>query len=213
VREGHGYGRIARFPLDSVTTRTDELVAGHHATCSTLSCPTVTTGMRGGALAFDGNIQRLDVPPFAELQTSSALTVSLWLRPDALPSSTGYACPIVKVYNNVDVTWSICLNGNASTLEMWLYSNAHSSPWPAIGTWTHVAGVWDGNLFALFVDGQMIGPSSLSSVLFDGDPLVIGSSDAGGTVAPFTGAIDDVRIYNRALPPTEIQMLYQGSAR
>jgi hypothetical protein len=203
-------GLIAWFPMDAVTTRTDELVGGHHATCSTLACPTVTTGMSGGALAFDGKLQRLDVPPFAELETSSALTVSLWLRPDAFPPSTGYACPIVKLYTTVDSTWRICLNGGSSTLEMWLYSNSHHTAWPAIGTWMHVAGVWDGTLFALFVDGAMIGASNLSSVKFDGGRLVIGTGDAGGTVDPFAGGIDDVRIYNRPLSTTEIQLLYQA---
>jgi hypothetical protein len=204
-------GLIAWFPMDSVTTTTEERVAAHHATCSQLACPTPTEGKRGGALAFDGVSKRLDVPAFAELDTSTGFTVAAWLRQDGFPPSDGYGCALVKKFTNVDSSWQICLSGVASRLEMWAYSSLLHAPWPGPDGWVHVGGVWDGSMFGLFIDGVPQLPfADLSTVLFDGGPLVIGTSDAGGTVNPFKGALDDVRIYNRPLSEAEVQELYAG---
>jgi hypothetical protein len=61
----------------------------------------------------------------------------------------------------------------------------------------------------LFRDGQQIG--YLDSYDINGTtdtkaPLVIGRDY--GSVAYFTGLIDDVRVYNRALTQTNVRQLY-----
>ena len=71
------------------------------------------------------------------------------------------------------------------------------------GDWHRIGLVWDGSCRYLYVDGVEVGktigtPSSLEAAY---GSLHLGASS---TLAPstfFSGLIDDVRIYNRAMKP------------
>jgi len=69
------------------------------------------------------------------------------------------------------------------------------------GAWHHVGLVWDGANRTLYVDDIEVAKDAQSSLAASGGGLYIG---AGSTLAPGTfwsGLIDDVRIYNRAVKP------------
>ena len=69
--------------------------------------------------------------------------------------------------------------------------------------WHHLAGVWDGTEMRLYVDGEQRG----SSAAFDGSLTHV---DAPTEVAPGVAdgtAMDEVRIYDRALSPDELETL------
>jgi hypothetical protein len=71
-------------------------------------------------------------------------------------------------------------------------------------TWTHLAVTYDGAIVRLFVNGTQVDSHPASGLLaVSSEPLEIGGSlvDAGA----FAGLIDDVRIYNTALTPAQIQ--------
>ncbi|MDP3149076.1 MAG: LamG-like jellyroll fold domain-containing protein [Ignavibacteria bacterium] len=74
--------------------------------------------------------------------------------------------------------------------------------------WYFVAVSWDGNNINYFVNGNFIGSAPSAGTLTpDTEPLVWGMDTPGLT--EFTnGTLDDIRIYNRALPTTEIRALY-----
>jgi hypothetical protein len=86
-------------------------------------------------------------------------------------------------------------------------------------TWHHLVGVWNrsGN-FVAYVDGVADGSTSISScngVDMDNPYyFIIGSygdeTGAGGikSILSLKGLLDDLRIYNRALPLSEIKQLY-----
>jgi len=81
-----------------------------------------------------------------------------------------------------------------------------------IGTWIHLAGVYDGTAWRLYRNGQEIGKtdSSVGAIRIDAD-WAIGGKSPGEPNYPerfFHGLIDDVRIYDRALPPSEVLELY-----
>jgi len=78
--------------------------------------------------------------------------------------------------------------------------------------WHHVAAVGSGNNIVLYLDGQAIftGGGSTANYGTSTFPVNIGGGgvwDASGNW--FTGLIDDVHIYNRALSAAEIQPLAQ----
>ncbi len=85
----------------------------------------------------------------------------------------------------------------------------------ADSTWHHVAGVLDrgSNTMALFVDGASEATTSIAGfaeVNDGGSPLEIGRVFAQGWGSPssyFTGMMDDVRIYDRALSGVEVEQL------
>jgi hypothetical protein len=74
-----------------------------------------------------------------------------------------------------------------------------------LNTWSHLAGTYDGTTMHLYLNGVLVASlaqsgnigTSLGSLMIGGNPLSAGKN--------FTGKIDEVRIYNRALGASEIQ--------
>lgn len=75
--------------------------------------------------------------------------------------------------------------------------------------WVHVAITWDGVTERQYVDGVDDHPRGIpfaGPILSrPGDMLYLGAWGEGGD--PFSGAVDDVRIYSRALAPSEVARL------
>ena len=73
--------------------------------------------------------------------------------------------------------------------------------------WHHVAGVYDGSMLYLYVDGKLDASKSTSGSLnISGSSVYIGGSPSQS----FNGLIDDVLIYSRALAKDEIEYLAGG---
>jgi hypothetical protein len=80
----------------------------------------------------------------------------------------------------------------------------------ANGGWFHVAGTYDGLVKKIYVDGQQTGTYGwIGSLLTNNNPLQLGRHNLG-TCQPWewnwlNGALDEVKIYNRALTGQEIR--------
>jgi hypothetical protein len=73
-----------------------------------------------------------------------------------------------------------------------------------LNTWTHLAVTFGAGTLRLYVNGVLAGSRAVSGALrTSADPLTIGGN--GVWAEWFTGLIDEVRIYNRALTQAEIQ--------
>jgi hypothetical protein len=80
-------------------------------------------------------------------------------------------------------------------------------PTLAANTWYHLAGTYDGTTIRLYVNGAACGTPTTTSVALDtSSPIQFANSNPTAT----TRAIDDVRIYNRALSAAEITTQYQS---
>ncbi len=87
-------------------------------------------------------------------------------------------------------------------------SNWHRIPGPTIqvGRWYHVVLTYDGTM-KFYVDGTLYGSDTFTLVHDTVTPLQIGRSATYGNY--FSGIVDEVRIYNRALSEEEILSHYQ----
>jgi len=74
------------------------------------------------------------------------------------------------------------------------------------GQWHHVGFVWDGSYRYLYVDGTEVAKDTqaLAQLKYSNGGLHIGTSKKRDTGTFFSGLIDDVRIYNKALSAEEI---------
>jgi hypothetical protein len=213
-------GLVAEWAMESVAGDVvpDLTGHGHDAVCSTaaMSCPTVTAGKHGNALRFDGVNDHLTVANAPDLETMTALTVTAWIWVDSVTAGqTG--CFVNKPLGTGDAnSWQSCMNGMQQVLFYsntsiaagvdGLYTNPNSLP---LAAWVHIAIRWDGTFKTIWVNGlDLIGdPSTLT---FDSNDIVIGyDMDFGAPSVPFTGIVDEVRIYNRALSDSEIALLAQ----
>lgn len=74
----------------------------------------------------------------------------------------------------------------------------------AVNTWTHLAATYDGAMLRLYVNGvQVASRAQTGSISVSSGSLRIGGDNIWGEF--FQGRVDEVRIYNRALSPAEIQ--------
>lgn len=179
------------------------------------------SGRIGGALSFNGGLQRVEV---ADSSTNSKpldglgkMTISLWLKADSLPASgSSYAGIIAKRIGPFNKeSYRVELRGSTATSSSIYVTIAGGTSLVAAttvttGQWYHLCVVFDGSLstnnLKIYVNGNAdkfgtITPASV--VRNNASPLKIGSNDAWN----FFGTIDEVRIYDRALELAEIQDL------
>ena len=81
--------------------------------------------------------------------------------------------------------------------------------------WHHFAAVFndDQDTCKLYLDGAEVASISTTvTIPYNGlgTKTVIGAHGNGGSTYDFTGKVDDVRVYNRALCPAEIQSVHNG---
>lgn len=198
---------VAWYPFDDLVTSVlvDQTGHGHDGTCAAGHCPVLATGHAGGAGSFDGILQRVEVPSFE----SPTFTITVWVQFD---SASGYGCPINKPFGLATAdSWQLCFDTGADGQQLAFYANDNLPIYAKVGTissaWHHYALRWDGTAKALTFDGLDVasGPGAITS---DGNPIVIGTDlNAGLPTAQFSGLIDDLRFYDRALTPAELTSL------
>ena len=205
-------GLVAAYPLDGdavdVVTRTRPVAQavrpadGHD-------------GQRGGALQFDGiraylNLgDRIDAPRF---------TIAAWIRPDAIDRPQAIVSKVRNLPGHWQKNFELRLDPGGR-LYLQLPSGAAwdgvagARPLPP-GRWAHVAAVYDGRRAQLFVDGVRDGaPLEVAYAQTRTETFVGARPEGGGRDGRvqsgptffFTGAIEDVRIYDRPLSDAELQ--------
>jgi hypothetical protein len=81
------------------------------------------------------------------------------------------------------------------------------------GEWHHVCLTWDGEALRLYLDGQEVARDDSQSGDVDHTtrPLFVGCGDNGYTsYYAMEGRIDDVRLYDRPLTPSEVTAIVEG---
>ena len=174
-----------------------------------------TSGVFGGGLQFNGSTDYVDMGLKSSYTPSSALTVSEWVNWSAFTSgSGGYA----TVSNSTSSTNGYAIYQNTSApynkLVAYVYTSNNGvrsvtgSTLLSTGTWYHVVLTYDGSNVRLYLngvqEGSIAGTGTITTSTAD---LLFGSQYTSGG-AKFTGTLDDVRIYNRALSSSEINDQY-----
>ncbi len=202
---------IAHYTFDDGTA-TD--ATGSHA--GTVSGATATEGKIGGALAFDGATNYVDLGDMTAVEGQSALSVSMWVKNNASANVSGGDTMISKEGSGADtlsLSWaqnedvSFCLVGSTSGVSCGGADTATASYVDGIpegsGTnWNHIVGVLDSGTVKVYVNGIQGG---VAGTLSSPTQNSVHSLKIGSTWA---GSIDDVRIYNKALSTQEIADLY-----
>ena len=167
-----------------------------------------TSGVDGNALNFDGIDDYVALDSTAIALTNN-FTVTAWLCPKN-PAAAGAFLSLRCSYLASGLRFFVTQNSlmmQGETTDGWEYTQ-FADGLVTSNTWQHVAIVYDKSVMTVYLDGV-----EQSSTNWGGDfvmdskwPSKIGTE--GGYY--FNGAIDDMRVYNRTLSPTEIQTLVQG---
>lgn len=179
--------------------------------------PMWTTGKIGGALAFDGVSNSVDLGDLAATNGASVLSVSAWVMQSSLSVSRSAVSKFAGVKGHFALYASNQTDGGAddvavdlgNSIGAYTTSNLH-----AANRWEHWAFVFDGTQptteqLKIFFNGVQqpvtlhgVIPRTLPSTT---TPVRIGAD--GNNAAFWNGLVDDVRIYPRALSAFEMSQL------
>ena len=187
---------------------------------------TFTSGVVGQAFACDpnnfpyGTYTGIQIPDQPAYVLTNSLSIEGWIR----PRGDGY-CIFWRGDNRPGLDpYVLSMQGN-NNLRFYIEDESGNSAF--VGTninynqWYHVAATWDGEsgIMKLYINGQLASQTVTAVRPFgdlipgDSPGVGIGNLNDGQNNFPFTGDIDEISLYNRALSAAEIQAIYNaGSA-
>ncbi len=170
-------------------------------------------GIQGQAIELGGDGDHVVTQPSEDLRIGGDLTVSLWLYPHAYP--TDWIGLASKMESDLAGEFALRLKDAASgELTYGTGSTACSLAWnPSVhlplNAWTQLTAVRDleAATLSLYVNGhQEVSRTACGAAAASWNPLWVGK--AAGTEETFDGAVDEVRIYDRALSAAEVAEIH-----
>ena len=212
---------VAHWPLD--TDANDATGNGHDGQIAngTVLFENIGASNRtGNAASFPDN-GRIDIPYSPDLNPES-FTVALWAKPS---STGGYASPITS-RNDVNGGQSthgyIIYNDNGGNWNFWTgdgnpgWDTLYGGP-VSINEWTHLAISYDSETETktIWINGTQKGADSAPNQYsqngtVDAMDLHLGAGQDDGANFFFSGDLDDVGIWNEALPDEEIKSIMEN---
>ncbi len=129
-------------------------------------------------------------------------TLETWVMPDNLQETAGI---VAKTEGS---EFGFHANGGQVSFLVHLgdrYASVQSAPHLKPGTWTHLAGVFDGQALTLYLDGRPVGSTPAAGLRTRNKlPLYLGADPdhSGRPSRAFTGWIDEVRLSQGAVYTT-----------
>ena len=200
-------GLVGHWALDGDTSDG----TGNNPDGTIIGVPTWTEGRFDQALSFVGPGDNVDLGTLNPSEGTDQFSFGLWT--DWAGNNGAYQLIFSKRwYEWADdkVMWSFYLHKDDNTLLMLSPASGNVFAIPMIeGEWIHLAVTFDGTDAKLYVDGEEKASGAFKMSTGTDSPLVL-----SGTVEQlegYSGIIDNVFLYNRALDPGEVQELADGA--
>jgi hypothetical protein len=211
---------VGAWPFNEGSGAVAHDFSGHHNDGSLEGLTQWTRGRFQGGVSFNGSAAAVDVPDRPSLEPAT-VSVSAWVNSAASPGNDKYI--VAKGANGCLASSYGLYTGANSGVAFYVSTNqglswtlspaAEPSVWN--GQWHHVVGTYNGSVVRLYLDGRQVGSGTPDTApiaygLPTSNDLQIGDYP-GCTGLDFSGSIDEVKVFNRALDPLEIAAGYQIS--
>jgi hypothetical protein len=170
-----------------------------------------TRGKIGGALDMDGVDDYVITPDNNLLDASSAISISMWVKPRSFANS-----PFLLLKTNASYTEIYKVGFNISgTVDWRINGNDISSTKAAIlNEWNHILVTFNGTQKKTYLNGELVAVESQSATITNGDGALYLGVDIDSVSdfnQQFNGIIDNVKIWsNIALTAREAAIEYNG---
>jgi hypothetical protein len=210
-------GLVAYFPFNG--NANDASGNGHNGTVNGATLTTDRFGQANQAYLFGGASAYITVP-FASSVFSGDFTASVWFN----ASDIAGGWPTLLYEENQSFLLEIAGLACGCAGPGHLISLSHYPPYPAgtfswnldwpeqtpIGMYQQVVVTKAGTNVTMYLNGQIVVVGNVTDPQTQlGQNLIIGNNGLGTAWGgQFHGVVDDIRIYNRALPAQEVEDLY-----
>lgn len=180
-----------------------------------------TTGSLGNSysVTFDGVNDFIDFGNNYTFEISQQFSISFWVKPNNLAAQR---CMISKCSNDINV-WGYNLQHSATNGQLILQMRTPTAV-PTYtfnlasalvsGIWQHVVLTYSGGsningarVYRNASVGDTPGSSALTGTFLNTASFIVGSRN---TVFPFSGLIDEVSVWDKALSATEVNEIYNS---
>ena len=202
-------GLVAAYSFDegAGTTTADNSGNGNKGTL--VSGATWSTSAKfGGAVSFDGTNGRIDIADSNSLDLTTGMTLEAWVRPIA---NSSYRTVVLKeVPGELSYALYAADSDHGTRPSGWNRKGDVSRYVDGTGalplnSYSHIAVTYNGSALVFYVNGVAARSiAATGTILTSSLPLRIGGNAVWGEY--FQGQIDEVRVYNRALSQSEIQI-------
>jgi RNA polymerase sigma-70 factor (ECF subfamily) len=217
-----GYWNLDENPVFDGTRMMDSSESGNFGTVTTDAdaANKSVQGMVGRAVELDGKDDHINLGQPTSLLFTGAMTVSCWVKFNDLDGN--YRLISKQGESDAARSWDLCMeNFNPDVFGFYVSAegnapmavDAQSAPadGPEIGVWTHIAGVFDpSTAVRLYKNGILVAENTTNipaaQHVSNDEDIYIGANSRMWW-DQINGAIDEVRIYNRALSGAEVSEL------
>lgn len=177
--------------------------SGHGNNGTIAGATRTSSGRYGAALYFNGTDALVNVNDSPSLDLTTGMTLEAWVNPSIVTPDWRDV-----IYKGLNDTYYLegtsDQSGRPATAASFasapLFAPSELTP----NTWSHLAATYDGANFILYVNGgQVASRPQTGSIQPSTGLLTLGGDPTFGQY--WTGLIDEVRIYNRALSSGELQ--------
>lgn len=214
IRKDVTRGLIAYWPLDG--NATDRIAGMNGSATGTI---TESAGRISRSMDFEGSTDYYTVTDVAALQGTGSHSVSTWVKLDLLPTEDSGTAKFIFSKGGGGFGLAIACDDSAGN-NVWFAAAVTTVPSTvqynagdtagnfAVKEWQHICAIYDstGPNVKVYVNGVLADTETTGTVLRHSGNTFIGSS--GTPDRWLNGFLDDLRLYNVALTPDEVMILY-----
>jgi hypothetical protein len=215
-------GLVAYYPFSG--NANDATANGNNPIANSATLTADRLGNPNSAYSFNG-ANSMQIPNSVSLNSmtnQNQISLCAWVRPSAFYGGSCMNNMILMKGNNDNVTGKYSLRfadilngcnlGNGTTQEIFYGDMSYSGtvttgPFVALNNWYSVVYTSDGTIGKIYVNCQLIDSTAITSTIGNTtDDLFLGKLNNSTYPFWFTGIMDEVRIYNRALNQAEVNV-------
>ena len=207
-------GLVAAYGFNEGTGAISSDASGNSNTATLNTATWRTQGKFGNALSFNGT-SKVTVPDAPSLDLTTGMTLEAWVYPTVAGGGEWPTIMMKEAPPGLPYTFAYVLYGKVwsptgpvrpgmRTFTTAGQAVSGGSVLPA-NTWSHFAGTYDGTTLRVYINGTQVASLAATGALVNSSGLLSIGGNLVSSIEYFTGRLDEIRLYNRALSVSEIQ--------